>query len=58
MKYIKMSNEYCEGDIGLLKYNTVEVFEDCWMFLVVKFIILSAISDTWGLGVRVRNSFS
>ena len=34
---------YCEGDTGLLKYDTIE---DSWRFLVVKFIIFSAISDT------------
>ena len=45
---------YCEGDTGLLKYDTIE---DCWRFVVVKFIILSAIY-TWDLGVGVRNSFS
>ena len=32
-KFIKMSNE---GDTGFLKYDTIE---DCWRFLVVKFII-------------------
>ena len=49
--------KYSEGDTGLLKYDTTE---DCWRFLVVKFIILSArsMSDTWDLGVGVRNSFS
>ena len=31
---------------GLLKYDTIE---DCWRFLVVKFIILSAIFDTLNL---------
>ena len=47
--------KYCEGDIGLLQYDTIE---DCWRFLVVIFIILSAISDTWDLRVDVRKSFS
>ena len=45
----------CEANIGLLKYDTIE---DYWTFLVVKFIILSAISDTWTLGLGVRKSFS
>ena len=46
---------YCEGDTGLLKCN---IIEDCWRFVVVKFIILSPIYDTWDLGVGIRNSFS
>ena len=45
----------CEGDTGLLKHDTIG---DCWSFMVVKVIILSAISDTWDLGVGVRSSFS
>ena len=53
IKYIKMSN--CEEDASLLKFDTVE---DCLRFLVVKLIILSTLSDTWDLGVGVRNYFS
>ena len=46
---------YCEGGTALLNYDTIE---DCWSFLVVTCIILSAIFDTWDFWVGARNSFS
>ena len=53
-----MTNELLWGRDRFVKYDTIE---DCWRCLVVKFIVSSAISDTWDLrmGIRnpVRNSF-
>ena len=34
---------FCEGDTGLLKYNTIRL-----LFLVVKFVMLFLILGTWG----------
>ena len=45
---------YCEGDADLLKYDTIE---DYCRFLVMKFIILSAVSDTWDWGWASANPF-